>query len=206
MTKKFKVTTDTWGKFDSTSQSYDIPQSKRIFLEQGAVIEVSDRILEAANNHLECWVKVNLFKGHLEKIVPEKINLNWYDFNSPISKYFTVGEATQYDEARIPKNKQIQDNILRMALELDKIREAWGSAIAVTSWYRPPLVNRRVGGASRSQHLTGAAVDIYPVNGKIYEFQKWLDTGLWKDRALGYGAKKGYVHIDLRQGRIRWNY
>jgi hypothetical protein len=34
----------------------------------------------------------------------------------------------------------------------------------ITSWYRPPVVNRAVNGASHSQHLYGRGVDIRPVN------------------------------------------
>lgn len=132
--------------------------------------------------------------------------INWNDFDSPVSKYFTVGEVTQWDSQRIPTSSEIQNNILQLAKELDTIREKWGSPVQVTSWYRPPNVNRAVGGAKHSQHLTGKAVDIYPSEGSILEFQNWLDNGIWKDRALGYGAKRGFVHCDTRSGRIRWNY
>jgi putative chitinase len=132
------------------------------------------------------------------------ITVNWNDFNCKISKHFTVGEATNREARRIPTRKDIQNNILALAKHLDKIRDDWGSPIGVTSWYRPPDVNRAVGGVSNSQHIHGKAVDIYPLQGNIVEFQKWLDAR-W-NLALGYGAKKGFVHIDLRGGKIRWNY
>jgi Peptidase M15 len=132
--------------------------------------------------------------------------INWSDFSSPISKYFTVGEVSQFSRERIVINSDHQKNVLLIAKCLDNIREQWGRPIGVTSWYRPPAVNRRVGGASQSQHLNGGAVDIYPINENIYDFQKWLDQK-W-DRALGYGAKRGFVHIDLRDRpkKIRWPY
>lgn len=135
----------------------------------------------------------------------EKINvINWKDFTCKVSKYFTVSEVTQNDSRRIPKDKNIQNNILKIAKELDKIREEWGSPIGVTSWYRPPAINKSVGGVSNSQHINGSAVDIYPIGGDIYKFQTWLDKR-WT-MALGYGAKKNFVHLDLRPGRIRWDY
>ncbi len=132
--------------------------------------------------------------------------VNWNDFNAKVSKYFTVREVTNADRRRIPQSNDIKQSVFTLAQELDKVREAWGSPLLVNSWYRPPDINRAVGGASNSQHLYGKAADIRPAQGNIYDFQKWLDNVAWKDKAVGYGAKKGFVHVDLRPGRIRWNY
>lgn len=140
----------------------------------------------------------------LKQQAGEVIAVNWNDPNCQISKHFTVREVTNGDRRRIPTRADIQQNILLLAKELDKIRDDWGKPLGVTSWYRPPDVNRAVGGARNSQHIYGKAADIYPIGGNIFEFQKWLDAR-W-DKALGYGAKKGFVHLDLRPGKIRWNY
>ena len=133
------------------------------------------------------------------------MKIDWNDPSCKISKYFTVGEVTKGDKRRIPeKGSQIEKNILNLAVHLDKIRKDWGHPIIVTSWYRPPVVNKEIGGAKNSQHLYGSAADIKPSGDGVKAFQDWLDKR-W-DRALGYGAARGFVHIDLREGRIRWNY
>lgn len=43
---------------------------------------------------------------------------------------------------------------------LDPLRDHLGRAVRVTSGYRSPAVNAKVGGARRSQHMRGEAADI----------------------------------------------
>lgn len=144
-----------------------------------------------------------------------KQEINWQNPNQRISKYFYAGEVTKGDARRIPQSGgDIELNILKLAIELDKIREEWGFPILVNSWYRPLSVNRAVGSDDTSQHILGRAVDIRPVNlGELNKFQSWLDRHWYG--ALGYGAVRGFVHLDIRNGKgwrtggkkgPRWNY
>lgn len=130
--------------------------------------------------------------------------INWNNPNYKISDYFSVREVTQGDSNRVPETKNLRNNVVELANKLDEVREQWGSPILVTSWYRPPHVNRMVGGVKNSQHLYGRAADIKPANGKVAEFADWLDQGLWSDKAMHYYPVKRFVHVDLRKGRIRW--
>ena len=107
----------------------------------------------------------------VSSVPPTWKELNWSDFNAKVSKYFTVGEVTNCQTCRIPTDDNIKQNIFALAQELDKVREAWGSGIIVTSWYRPPAVNKAVGGVSNSQHIYGKAADIKPCHGDIYQFK-----------------------------------
>lgn len=135
--------------------------------------------------------------------------VDWNNPRSRVSKYFTVAEVTQNDPRRRPqKGSNVEKNILFLAKELDKVRFAWGSALVITSWYRPAAINAAVGGVSNSQHINGGAVDIACTNGKPRDFEHWLDKVAWKNRALGYGiaSGRGFTHLDLRSGRIRWRY
>jgi uncharacterized protein YcbK (DUF882 family) len=108
-------------------------------------------------------------------------------------------EATK-SGGRIPENEGITQAIIRIAKELQVLRSKYGS-ITVTSWYRPPTVNRNVGGTSRSQHLNGHAVDIIVGNYDPEDFTK-LVSDFWVG---GVGDSPAFTHLDLGTNR-RWNY
>lgn len=116
--------------------------------------------------------------------------------------HFSWGEATK-DGQRIPANKDISQNIIKVAMALEDVREFLGNKpIKIHSWYRPPSVNRAVGGASHSRHLVGDAVD-FSISGicplSVYDRL----TPWWKG---GLGRSPNFTHIDLRDFRARWNY
>jgi zinc D-Ala-D-Ala carboxypeptidase len=81
-----------------------------------------------------------------------------------LSRYFSWSEALS---SQIAARKgidntpdgEIRANIAATALHMDEVREHLGAPIIVSSWYRSPKVNAAVGGAPKSQHLTGCAVD-----------------------------------------------
>lgn len=80
-------------------------------------------------------------------------------------KYFTIQEFTNSSVAKKCKiDNSIPDDLLSAAnytLErLDNIRENYGKPIIITSGYRCPLLNRKVGGKSNSQHLKCEAADL----------------------------------------------
>ena len=84
-----------------------------------------------------------------------------------MSKYFSLSEMTHSGTAlrlgipNDPTGEQIKD-LYRLMDYLDKVREAFGKAIIVTSGFRSPKLNKRIGGAPDSQHMKGQAADIRP--------------------------------------------
>jgi hypothetical protein len=179
-----------------------------------AVNELASKLPQELYNSDASWVKIYRTPLPITPTAKESERraytgkIDWRDMNCYISKYFTVGEAFQYDSRRYTTNPEILGNILKLAAELDKVREAWGSPIGVTSWYRPESINRAVGGVENSPHLKGYAADIYPMDGSELKFERWLDS-YWGGLPLGYGAKAGrrFTHVDLRPiGLVRWDY
>jgi uncharacterized protein YcbK (DUF882 family) len=145
----------------------------------------------------------------------QKKPLDWWDTRVDfVSQFFTELDVTNGDSRRIPeKESTVETNVIKMALELDKIRNEWGSGIGVTSWNRPYAVNYEVGGVSNSQHLTGGAADIYTLDGRDYEFEDFLDCHWGGGLGYGVASGRGFTHLDLREGgwrrgpgTIRWTY
>lgn len=155
--------------------------------------------------HVQLSPSVAASESARQPYSPKQV-IDWHNPNCKISRYFTVREVTNGDSRRIPVEASIIANILELASELDRVRDAWGSPIGVTSWYRPARINAAVGGVSNSQHINGGAADIYTMDGRDRQFEAWLDQR-W-NRALGYGVAsgRGFTHLDLRPGRIRWWY
>ena len=79
-----------------------------------------------------------------------------------ISEHFLLGEFTRskYPEVyNIPSHEAIA-NMKRLCVWLEVLRNKVGHPIVINSGYRSPQLNRKVGGAPTSNHLTGCAVDI----------------------------------------------
>lgn len=118
----------------------------------------------------------------------------------------TWGEVTKgCDPERNPESRTVINNIIRAAKGFGKIREQYGLPIAITSAYRPPSVNRRIGGARFSQHINGLALDIAPSDGN---FSRLLQICRASDcTGLGRGMHRGFIHIDWRTGsRVVFDY
>lgn len=92
-------------------------------------------------------------------------------------KYFTIEELCRSTKAKklgidnTPTDKAVENMTRLINVVLDPLREAYGKPITTNSGYRSPALNKAVGGAKSSQHLTGEAADI-TVGSK--EGNKWL--------------------------------
>jgi zinc D-Ala-D-Ala carboxypeptidase len=129
--------------------------------------------------------------------------------------HFSWGEATK-NGLRIPcqttfegiiiPGAQITANIVKIAKELDKIRNYYDRPIIVTSWYRDPRSNRSVGGVRNSQHLLGWAADIQVQGVPPYRVAAYLEDS-WPG---GLGDSDAFTHLDLRHlmgwSAARWDY
>ena len=93
--------------------------------------------------------------------------------------YFTISELCASDTAKKYGINNFPDATILSHLQqliyfLNPLREAWGSAIKVTSGYRCEKLNKFVGGSKTSSHLIGYGVDLVPANGKMNEFKSFI--------------------------------
>lgn len=89
---------------------------------------------------------------------------------------------------------------IQLAEIFEMIRYACGNRpIKVVSAYRSYLHNKSIGGAPKSQHLQGRALDLVPpYSYDIEEFYNVIKT-LTKNTAIkGVGKYKNFVHVDIR--------
>lgn len=76
---------------------------------------------------------------------------------------------------------------------LERYRTALGRPVAIVSGYRDPAYNKRVGGASNSQHLYGNAADVPPALTVARVRELRVFSG------IGYDSSSGRVrHVDVR--------
>ena len=90
------------------------------------------------------------------------------DKKMKLSEHFSLGELTKTKTGieNVPNEEQV-NNLKRLCGWLEKLRKRWNNLygegddpIVINSGFRSPEVNKAVGGATLSNHLTGCAVDI----------------------------------------------
>lgn len=116
----------------------------------------------------------------------------------------TWADATR-GGTRMPPDQATVNAIVRIAGLAQRARDRLGRPFVITSWFRPPDVNRAVGGAPFSRHIVGDAIDFY-VDGLTGNQLYWsLDP--WWPGGLGRYAKFPYLcHLDARGYRARWTH
>lgn len=125
-----------------------------------------------------------------------------------LSPHFSLRELTRSQTARRkglandPGAVEIE-NLIRLAHGvLEPVRAQFGVPFSPTSGYRCPPLNRAIGGAARSQHINGEAVDFRIPGLSNMTVACWIQQTLTFDQLiLEYpmpgDADAGWVHCSL---------
>lgn len=118
------------------------------------------------------------------------------------SAHFTRRELDCHCGCNAPAH--IEANLAKLAVQLEALRAEIGSPLHINSGYRCPAYNKRIGGATASQHMQGTAADlsgrgtsparIFQAAGKVAAFKNG-----------GIGRYDYFTHVDIRPGAARWD-
>lgn len=128
-----------------------------------------------------------------------------------LSKHFTLKEMTMSTTAmrlgidNTPSAESIQSMSLLADRVLEPVREYIGEPIKISSGYRSPELNKKVGGSKTSQHCLGEAADIVcpNKNSEVFYFIKnnlEFDQLIWE---FGDEQEPDWVHVSYRDNRMR---
>lgn len=91
----------------------------------------------------------------------------------------------------------------KLAELLQTIRNHYGKAVNINSGYRTASYNKKVGGATYSQHLYGTAADIRITGVRPKDLAAYIETLM--PNTGGIGIYSNFVHVDVRENKSRWN-
>ena len=117
------------------------------------------------------------------------------DGDKSITKNFKVREFKCKDGSDVIF---IADELVNV---LQKVRDHFGKAVTINSAYRTPTYNKKVGGATYSQHCYGTAADIVVSGVSPNAVYAYVDSILSKG---GVGKYPTFTHVDVREVRTRF--
>lgn len=118
------------------------------------------------------------------------------DGEKAITKNFKVREFKCKDGSDVIF---ISDELVKV---LQQIRDHFGKAVTINSGYRTPTYNKKIGGATYSQHMYGTAADIVVSGVKPSEVYAYADSILPKSG--GVGKYDTFTHVDVREVKSRF--
>jgi len=123
-----------------------------------------------------------------------------------ITENFSKSEFDSKDGAEMPE--EVYFNIVKLANQLQYVRDYLNKPIKINSGYRSPGHNKSIGGVKNSQHVLGKAADIVVSDLTPKIVYQLLDDLMSKGEILqgGLGLYKTFVHYDIRKTKARWDY
>ena len=113
-----------------------------------------------------------------------------------LSENFKESELMCKGTKTLPE-KGIDPKLLEL---LEHIRAHFDAPVKINSGYRSPEHNAKVGGAKGSYHVKGMAADIVVKGVPAIKVYNYLNTTHYG----GVGRYSRFTHVDVREGKARW--
>lgn len=112
----------------------------------------------------------------------------------------TREEVLMGRDKEYPLTPELEANLTKLLVALNKFRAAYGKPMIVTSGYRPGHYNKNAGGSKRSSHLTCQACDFADPTGGLAAYcieniELLAEIGLWLESPA---RTKGWIHLQIR--------
>jgi len=123
-----------------------------------------------------------------------------------MTKNFNKSEFESKCGSEMPE--EVYHNVVKVANQLQYLRDYLGEPIRINSAYRSPEHNAKVGGVPKSQHLLGKAADIVVKGMKTEFLYQYIEDAISNGEMLqgGLGLYDTFVHYDIRGTKARWDY
>lgn len=122
-------------------------------------------------------------------------------------KLTTNFSLSEFNKHNFEVPTDVLKNLLELAKNLQVLRDEVKKPIKITSGYRPAQHNAKIGGATKSRHITGEAADFkiegYTPKQVAAIIEKLIAADKMKQGGIGtYGT---WTHYDIRGTKSRWN-
>lgn len=122
-----------------------------------------------------------------------------------LSKNFHLSEltrsqtATRYGIPNTPNSTQLRNLEILCQQVLQPVRDHFRHPVVVSSGFRSPLLNARIGGSKTSQHCFGQAVDFEIPGLPNKDVARWIRENLSFDQLIlefydGKNPNSGWIH------------
>lgn len=116
-----------------------------------------------------------------------------------LSEHFQLDEFVADADPVAPAPATIEQLQDLCVLALEPLRAALGRSLRISSGYRSPAYNKKVGGAPGSQHCAGIAADVVMANDAEQLRAAALASKIPAIGGIGIYPGRGFIHVDIRQ-------